>query len=164
MAEEMHFDKYRDTFTGRFSFLSNLYPCTITMPDGIIYKSAEAAFQAQKCEGVERRLVYAKLRGIQAKKLGRRARVASDWHDRRIDVMREVIHAKFDQNPDLAERLVSVTGDIVANNHWGDSFWGKSSRNYCGYNHLGILLMEEREKLKLVQAMTPEETAEAEDE
>lgn len=144
----MHFSRYSDTFTGKFSFLSNLYPCTVTMPDGIMYKSAEAAFQAQKCEHVEKRLVYAKLNGLQAKKLGRRAIVASDWADRRVDIMREVVNAKFDQNPDLAERLVAVDGHITANNHWGDRFWGTPSGTCLGKNVLGQLLMEKREQLR----------------
>lgn len=59
------------SFRGKYRFLSNFYPCTITF-DGLTDTNSEAAFHAQKCDGHERKIKYTKLTNpIRAKQLGR---------------------------------------------------------------------------------------------
>lgn len=70
-----------------------------------------------------------------------------DWEEVKYDVMYEIVKAKFIQNPDLKEKLLS-TGDeyLVEGNHWGDRTWGQV--NGVGKNWLGKILMKVREELK----------------
>tara|TARA_Y100000034_G_C6567824_1_gene245972 strand:- start:117 stop:422 length:306 start_codon:yes stop_codon:yes gene_type:complete len=87
------------------------------------------------------------LSAVEARKLGRRVRLRSDWHEVRLSIMKEIVHAKFTQNEDLRERLLD-TGDneLIEGNTWGDSFWGVCRGK--GQNHLGNILMAIREKLR----------------
>ena len=66
-----------------------------------------------------------------------------------IDIMEEVVRAKFTQNPDLARKLAD-TGDalICEGNTWNDTFWGVDIRNGKGENYLGKILMCVRRELK----------------
>lgn len=131
-------------FKGEYWFLSNFYPVDIEM-DGITYRTAEAAFKAQKCINPEERMLIASTdSGRKAKLLGRKVSIRNDWEDVKVDVMREVIDRKFDR-PELAAMLVAVGGEIVEDNHWNDTFWGRC--NGRGENWLGVLLMEKRDSL-----------------
>lgn len=132
-------------FSGEYRWLSNFWMSPLTI-EGIQFPSAEHAYQAAKSPH-ERDWLY--FRHIptpgQAKRQGAKLALRDGWNEMRIDVMREILIAKF-QNPDLAHRLVE-TGDryIEETNHWGDKFWGVC--NGDGYNNLGKLLMEVRATL-----------------
>lgn len=139
-------DYKNHAFCGHLYFLSNMYPCPVTMPDGIKYRCAEAAFQAQKCLDVDERRRFANMSGKEAKYAGKRVNLRPHWNQIRVGVMRDVVHAKFVQNPDLAKRLADTEGDLVEYNTWGDRFWGVYLG--VGKNHLGCLLMETRAKLQ----------------
>jgi ribA/ribD-fused uncharacterized protein len=142
----MYFDGKNDMFRGNFYFLSNMYESPVTMPDGLTYRCAEAAFQAQKCVDMGERERFANLGGKEAKRLGRRVNLRRDWNQVRVEVMREVVSAKFSKNQDLARRLIETEGELVENNTWGDKFWGVCRG--VGKNHLGRILMDERESLQ----------------
>jgi len=60
--------------------------------------------------------------------------------------MRDVVWAKFSQNPDLAARLVA-TGEkfLEETNWWNDTYWGVYQGK--GKNMLGQILMETRARL-----------------
>lgn len=124
-------------FEGAYYFLSNFYERGFLF-DGLYYQNAEAAFQAQKDPA--RRDEFLFLRPFDAKSLGRRVRLRPDWEEVKIDVMREVLRAKFDQLPDLKEKLLATGNRILVegNNH-GDTTWGQV--NGKGSNYLGRLLM-----------------------
>ncbi len=59
--------------------------------------------------------------------------------------MEQVQIAKYQQHPDLAEKLVS-TGDaeLIYNNECGDTYWGVF--NGKGENNLGKVLMKVRKQ------------------
>ena len=61
--------------------------------------------------------------------------------------MKEIVRAKFEQHPELTEKLLA-TGDtyLEEGNTWGDRIWG--TVNGQGANNLGRILMEVREELK----------------
>lgn len=136
------------SFDGEFSFLSNFYPCPVN-----VYKSAEAAYQAQKCANLDDRKQFIPLDAGPAKRLGRRVQVRLGWDDMCVDVMRDVVHTKFSSNPALAEKLIA-TGDaeLIEGNYWHDNFFGDCVCPVCaktpGENWLGRILMDEREALK----------------
>ena len=61
-------------------------------------------------------------------------------------VMYEICKAKFRQNPDLAERLISTSDfELIEGNNWGDHIWGVCDG--YGENRLGKILMRIREEL-----------------
>ena len=64
--------------------------------------------------------------------------------------MREIVEAKFEQNPQLREMLLA-TGDayLEEGNTWGDRTWG--TVNGVGANNLGRILMDVREGLRTLE-------------
>ena len=133
----------------RGTYLSNFYE-SVVLHDGILYRNAEAAFQASKCALPEERLLFQPLLGAEAKALGKRIRMREDWLEVRTIEMWKVLQAKFDGHPDLLAKLVA-TGDeeIIEGNTWNDKFWGVC--NGEGRNHLGTMLMAIRKLGKFKQ-------------
>lgn len=145
-----------DLFREEYEFLSNFYPAKMEY-EGIIYRNAEAAYQAQKCKFPKDRQMFCELYGNQAKKLGRSIQIREDWEQIRLAVMENVVDAKFNQNPALARRLLE-TGDkpLIEGNLHGDLFWGKDRKTGEGENHLGVILMKLRETYR-IQGLPSEE-------
>ena len=135
-----------DYFREEYFFLSNFYPAKIQF-DGITYPSAEAAFQAQKTTDAQERAAFATVSPDEAKKMGRTVALRSDWDEVRLAIMRQVVYAKFTQNPHLTQWLV-WTGNktLIEGNTWGDIYWGVDLRTGKGENHLGRILMALREE------------------
>ncbi len=127
---------------GKYDFLSNFYPCTVQYM-GYVYMNSEAAFQAQKCP--ERAAEFIGLNPGQAKYLGRRVQLRLDWEQVKVNIMYEILVAKF-SNPELMSKLLQVEGEIVEDNTWNDRFWGVCKGK--GQNMLGKLLMELRDRNK----------------
>lgn len=132
------------SFQGAYRFLSNFYPCVVEH-NGLIYTSAEHAFQAAKslCD-IDKYIIWSQDTPAKAKQQGRRITMRSDWDEVKLDEMESVLLAKF-YNYDLRKMLVN-TGDqqLIEGNTWGDTYWGQSPVG-VGENHLGKLLMEVRE-------------------
>lgn len=139
-------------FEGDYAFLSNYFdPCPMQY-EGQNFWNSEAAYQAQKCADAEEKGLFTTASPDDAKRMGKRVRLVDDWEHKRVDVMRGVVHAKFNQHKDLARQLMA-TGDamLIEGNTWHDNFFGVCScpacRNIRAYNWLGEILMEERKKL-----------------
>ncbi len=131
-------------FREEYEFLSNFYPTKITF-GGVIYYNAESAYQAQKCLSPEDRIKFSLLSSDEAKRLGKKSPTRSDWDDIKLNVMEQVVCAKFTQNPILAQDLLD-TGDkpLVEGNNWKDLFWGVDLKSGEGKNNLGKILMSLR--------------------
>lgn len=133
-------------FRGNMAFLSNFYP-SFFMWKGHLWATVEHAFQAAKTtDDVEFHAIRQAWSASLAKKLGRSCKMRPNWHNEKVDVMRELLRLKFDYNLDLKEQLLE-TGDayLEEGNNWNDRFWGVcpvASGN--GQNNLGLLLMEVR--------------------
>ena len=131
-------------FRGRYYFLSNFYPCPIEI-DGLQYESAEAAFQGQKNPQYAH-MFTGSITPLEAKRLGKRVPIdVGEWNARRLSAMRLVVRAKFEQNPKLRKLLLATVEPIVEDNSWEDTYWGKCRG--VGYNHLGQILQEVRNRL-----------------
>lgn len=128
-------------FKDEYDFLSNMYPCPVEI-FGYKFTCSESAYQAAKCPSSMP--AFTNMNGYQAKKEGRKLPIRKDWDAVKVNIMRTIVKAKFDQNPYLKERLVKVTGKIVEDNYWKDTFWGIC--NGVGQNMLGKILMEVRDE------------------
>ena len=134
-----------DKFKDEYRFLSNFYPCPF-IKEGILYKTAEHYYQANKAAHYEDIMLIVKAPTPgDAKRLGRSIETKSDWDNIKLDVMKKALEMKF-IDTELSYRLLK-TGDAILEegNNWGDTFWGVC--NGVGENHLGKLLMELREVL-----------------
>ena len=138
-----------NSFRGEYYFLSNFYNAPIIYK-GISYQNSEAAFQAQKCLNDNEKLMFSTLSPYDAKRLGRKVALRSDWESIKFSVMQKIVDAKFDQNPDIANKLIMTNDEYLEEgNNWGDKIWG--TVNGVGANNLGKILMQTRERLKEVK-------------
>lgn len=145
-------------FRDEHYFLSNFYESPMIY-DGIQYQNAEAAFQAQKCAIRADRCAFSNLNATEAKKLGRLVSLRSDWESVKVNIMRDVVRAKFLENPELSQRLLATSGEYLEEgNTWGDRVWG--TVNGSGANLLGQILMEVREELEIAKNKKLEEDLE----
>jgi ribA/ribD-fused uncharacterized protein len=143
-----------NSFYGRWAFLSNFYPSPLTW-EGIIYPTAEHAFNAGKTAVRWRRYALAEAATPQkAKRSGRTLELRPDWNtDVRYRVMREVLHAKFTCHPGRIAALRSTGGAVLVegnrwhDQHWGDCYCGRPQCAEPGDNHLGWMLMALRTHL-----------------
>lgn len=142
-----------DSFTKDHRFLSNFYQFSFTYK-GLTYQSAEAAFQAQKCEKEEDKIKYTLIKNpVRAKQMGKKEpNLPDNWDDISFDIMLDVVRAKFSL-PENAEKLLA-TGDaeLIEGNYHHDNLWGSCMCEKCktktGQNRLGRILMQVREELK----------------
>ena len=131
-------------FTEEYFYLSNYFPRLVFYND-VMYKSSEAAFQAQKDPARARE--FAELGAGAAKRLGQQVHLRPDWNAVKDTIMEEVVRCKFAQNQDLKARLLSTKdAELIEGNWWGDTYWGVC--NGIGENHLGKILMKIREEFK----------------
>ncbi len=131
-------------FFGDYRFLSNFYESPLRV-NGVTYLTVEHFFQASKASNKEDHdyVNSAATPGI-AKHRGRRITLREDWERVKLRVMRLGLRAKFEQNPELKQKLLDTGGAYLEEaNSWGDSYWGKCGGR--GHNHLGEMLMELRD-------------------
>lgn len=134
-------------FKDEYSFLSNFYPCKVRS-NCIDYLCSEAAYQAEKSTNPKVRQEFITLNGAQSKKHGKQIRIRLNWEDIKVDCMYWIVRAKFEQNPELAAKLLGTgSEEIVEGNAWHDTFWGQCPIG-TGENHLGKILMRVRDELK----------------
>ena len=135
-----------NSFEGEYAFLSNFYEHPIS--NGVItFPTNEHYFQAMKTLEDDERLAIARAATPgQAKRMGRKVQLRSDWESIKLDVMETAVRIKF-TDPELAAKLIA-TGDeeLVEGNWWNDTFWGVC--NGVGENHLGKILMKVRADIK----------------
>ena len=134
-----------NSFDGKYYFLSNFYPHPI-IEDEIVYPTNEHYFQAMKSLiPEERRKIAACRTPGDAKRLGRRIALRSDWDQIKLGIMENALRLKF-KDPKLADML-KATGNkkLVEGNRWNDTYWGVCRG--VGKNHLGRLLMKVRSDL-----------------
>lgn len=144
-------------FKGEYYFLSNFSnsPFTITF-DGRDYlmPTGEHGFHAAKVACMTSGDPHEFLEQMtqmptpgKAKYLGRSVRIdVPKWNAMSYRCMERVVELKFDQNPELASKLVATNPALlVEENTWGDQLWG--TVNGKGKNQLGLILMSRRQQL-----------------
>lgn len=141
-------------FKGKYSFLSNFYPCLVEY-EGMIYPSVEHAFQAAKSLDKEIRQGFQVCpTASDAKYFGKHVKLRSDWEKIKLSVMENLVRDKFVRNVSAhvdLQNLLESTGNMYleeGNSH-GDRFWG--TVNGEGRNELGKILMKIREELRFAK-------------
>jgi ribA/ribD-fused uncharacterized protein len=131
-------------FFGDYRFLSNFYIAPMEV-NGKLYESNEHFFQASKADNeLDHEYVRTAPSPGMAKHRGKRIPLREDWNKVRLEVMLEGLVAKFEQHPELGEKLARTSpGHLEETNHWNDQFWGVCNGKGC--NNLGKLLMFVRE-------------------
>lgn len=149
-----------DTFAGEFGFLSNFAPAP-TPYGGWLYPTSEHAYASAKTRDAA---AIAAIRDTddpaQAKVFGRAAPLVDGWESAKFAAMEAVVHAKFEHNPQLADRLLATHGWLlVEGNTWHDQVWGScrcdEHRAVPGGNALGVILMAVRMRLTARRACGP---------
>jgi ribA/ribD-fused uncharacterized protein len=132
-----------------YNELSNFHKAKFLL-DGKEWPTVEHYFHAQKFPTSPE--YQEKIRGAseptRAKTFGasKEFPLRNDWETYREEVMRKALKAKFEQNPNLKQLLVSTTGRPLVEDT-SDAYWGQG-RNKKGKNRLGLLLMELRDTLQ----------------
>ena len=83
----------------------------------------------------------------EARKKGKLVYLRPDWEDIKTQVMEEICRSKFEQNPNLKDKLLK-TGEAVLQegNTWNDKTWGMVDG--VGENRLGKILMKLRDEFQ----------------
>lgn len=133
-----------DKFSDTYEFLSNMYEAPVCY-QGITYNNSESAYQAQKNPDEIQKFIG--ITGYAAKKLGRKINMRPDFDTVKLQIMYEIVLAKFSQNSDIRQKLMGTKDAIlIEGNYWHDHFWGICDN--AGKNHLGKILMQVREELR----------------
>lgn len=135
------------SFSGEYRFLSNFWMASVDY-EGITYPSSEHAYQAAKTLNKDIRGAFAEITSPgEIKRLGQTIQIRPDWEDVKINVMRDIVTAKFEGHPDLMEKLMATKGQhLIEGNTWGDTFWGECPIGN-GKNELGKILMSIRDDI-----------------
>jgi ribA/ribD-fused uncharacterized protein len=138
------------SFTGKYFFLSNFFPITVTY-EGIQYPSSEHAYVAAKTLDIEvRKLIPEIPTAGKVKRFGREIQLRSDWESVKINEMRRILERKFSvyrsDMPMFAMLKATAPNELIEGNTWGDTFWGQCPVG-SGKNMLGKLLMEIRDDI-----------------
>jgi len=141
------------SFSGEFRFLSNFWICPI-LYDGLEFGSTEHAYQAAKTASrMYREMIRDAKTPGEAKRMGKRVPLIPGFHTdgTALSVMEALVTQKFVRHKVLRELLLR-TGErqLVEGNDWGDKTWGAVlfGKEWRGDNHLGIILMLVRERLR----------------
>lgn len=146
-------------FQGEYSPLSNFFPSRITDSSGMVYESAEQAFQYRKAKAHGSHSLANKIistrNPYKAKQFGKRVQVEKAWKKQENDIMSDILLAKFTQNKNIGKYLISLTGrrlhEATTDRKWavGTDLSSKALRleDWKGNDVLGQLLESTRDSL-----------------
>jgi ribA/ribD-fused uncharacterized protein len=142
-----------NVFSGAYAFLSNFFVSPLQY-EGKEWQTVEHLFQAYKSVyDAEREMIRMAATPGKAKRMGRKnVTLRPDWEEVKVDLMLELLRLKFNQHPDLGDKLRSTGKALLEEgNRWHDNFWGNCFCPECedieGRNLLGKLLMRVRDEI-----------------
>lgn len=126
-----------------FGFLNNF-----TISSMYIYNrwwnTVEAAYQSKKTLILsEQESIWLAKTPREARNLGQKVHLRSDWDNIKDNVMYECVLAKFLQNYDLKSKLVATSDHELIEDSPVDFYWG-IGHDGTGHNMLGKTLMKVR--------------------
>lgn len=146
MPETVRFYLSKDPY----GFMSNLYPAPLTIWNRR-FPTSEHAYQFCKpAERVVAEWIAQAPDGEFAAVAGhglRKKHVRTDWDATKVEVMEQVVLAKFRQNPHLASQLLATGDARLVEASPVDDFWGEGADGN-GRNMLGVILVSVRAILR----------------
>jgi ribA/ribD-fused uncharacterized protein len=132
-------------FKDKYAFLSNFY----IDENGFCI---ENHYQASKFLDNETKQKVLKMKPGEAKRFAHKeenqSKIRPDWSDVNLKLMSDFIRQKF-YNIRLRQMLLDTEDErLIEGNYWHDNFYGSCKCKKCGFNgenHLGKLLMKERD-------------------
>lgn len=111
---------------------------------GIDFDTSEHAYQFgkfQKSPSIQSRILGSRS-AHEAFRIAHEAKESVDpgWDDRKIDVMEDILIAKFEQHEYVRRKLMETHPRDIVENSWRDSYWGWGE-DQSGANKLGKLWM-----------------------
>jgi N-glycosidase YbiA len=131
---------------GEFSNFAD-YPI---MLNSLRWPSSEHYFQAQKfVDKAYQQKIRAANSPMLAAQLGRARtqKLRGDWESVKVEIMRQVLLAKFTQHENLRQLLLGTGAATLVEHTENDSYWGDGGDGR-GKNMLGRILMQTREILR----------------
>lgn len=139
-----------------FYVLSNFSAFTLRRNDRV-FMTSEAAYHYDKFAGFPEQSeqwnvaldIYIADSAHEAFKIAERNKHLrrTDWDSVKVDIMREILHAKADQHEYVRRKLLATNDRELIEDSWRDDFWGWGP-NRDGKNMLGKLWMEIRAELR----------------
>src|ERR1035437_5582928 len=126
-----------------YGFMGNFYKARFFVY-GRWWNHVEAAFQAQKTNVESEVLAIQNApKPMEARDLGQKCSIRSDWDQIKDIVMYNCVLAKFLQHKDLRDQLLSTCDEELVEDSIIDDYWacGKTGN---GRNELGKILMRIR--------------------
>lgn len=114
--------------------------------DSRAWKTSEHCYQAMKFIEIEaQELIRSQPNAYMAAKSGRelKARMKDNWDIIRDPIMSDITYAKFSQNLDAKQILLSTDNRLLVELSFKDNYWG-SKPDLSGKNKLGKILMHHR--------------------
>lgn len=133
-------------FKQHYAYLSNFYIAPFEY-ENRKWRCVEQAYVAYKTtsEDIRDLIEVLDYSPGELKKFGRQIPLREDWNKVKLPIMRNLVGAKFEQNPILMDTLkATAPQELIEGNWWGDRYWGQCPIGE-GKNHLGKILMEIRD-------------------
>lgn len=136
-------------FQGEFRWLSNFSPVDVRLY-GELYKSVEHAYQSAKSsDPLWKHYCQIETSPGLIKKQSKNINIRSDWHNVKVDIMRQLLIQKFSSDPYMSKLLHTGYEYIQEGNMWNDKFWGVCLKTGEGLNILGKLIMDIRGYIRI---------------
>jgi ribA/ribD-fused uncharacterized protein len=139
---------YRAYKTGYTTGFSNFSTHPVSIEGMGTFPTSEAAIQAHKDlenpEYVQRQLT-ARCPAV-SRHLGNGIVASTEWYENRSKLMRKILRAKFEQNPNILRNLIGTGLRPIVQHMSGECFWSDGGDGN-GHNVLGRLLTELRNEI-----------------
>lgn len=128
-------------------YMSNFYRARIFI-EGKWWDTIEHYYQALKtCDLDEQDRVRKAKTPKEARELGQKVQLRSDFDILKDSIMKKCVLAKFVQHHDIREQLLATNDEILIEDSPVDYYWGCGADG-SGKNMLGKILMEVRGELR----------------
>lgn len=128
-------------------YMSNFYRARIFI-EGKWWDTTEHYYQALKtCDLDEQDRVRKAKTPKEARELGQKVQLRSDFDILKDSIMKKCVLAKFVQHHDIREQLLATNDEELIEDSKVDAYWGIGADGN-GKNNLGKILMEVRHELR----------------
>lgn len=136
-------------YDGSYYLLSNFSAYAVEY-NGLLYPTAEHAYQAQKfTDQVIQEAIRQARNPFQTKIIAEQNKdfIRDDWEKSKLKVMGEILRCKLEQHEEVRSTLLSTSAQQLIDGTPTDYFWGVG-KDKTGQNHLGKIWMRLRQELR----------------